>query len=68
MNTLGPIDDLQNIAPVPQQESRDNLGQDDFLTLMITQFQNQDPFEPMDNGEFLGQLARDSVCGTGAMF
>ncbi|MEL7186043.1 MAG: flagellar hook assembly protein FlgD, partial [Pseudomonadota bacterium] len=33
----------------------------DFLTLMITQFQNQDPFEPMDNGEFLGQLAQFST-------
>ncbi len=61
MNTLGPIDDLQNIAPVPQTESRDSLGQDDFLTLMITQFQNQDPFEPLDNGDFLGQLAQFST-------
>ena len=25
---------------------------------MITQFRNQDPFEPMDNGDFLGQLAQ----------
>ena len=35
-----------------------DLGQEDFLTLMIAQFRNQDPFEPMDNGEFLGQLAQ----------
>ena len=28
---------------------------------MITQFKNQDPFEPMDNGEFLGQLAQFST-------
>ena len=34
------------------------LGQQDFMTLMIAQFRNQDPFEPMDNGEFLGQLAQ----------
>ena len=25
---------------------------------MIAQFRNQDPFEPMDNGDFLGQLAQ----------
>jgi flagellar basal-body rod modification protein FlgD len=45
----------------PQQQSRTDLGQEDFLTLMITQFQNQDPFEPMDNGQFLGQLAQFST-------
>jgi len=28
------------------------------MTLMIAQFRNQDPFEPMDNGQFLGQLAQ----------
>ena len=54
-------DGLGGIAPPPQQARRDNLGQEDFLTLMITQFQNQDPFEPMDNGEFLGQLAQFST-------
>lgn len=49
------------LAPPPTQSSRDDLGQEDFLTLMITQFRNQDPFEPMDNGEFLGQLAQFST-------
>ena len=61
MNPLGTIEDFQSIAPVPEKKSNDSLGQDDFLTLMITQFQNQDPFEPMDNGEFLGQLAQFST-------
>lgn len=61
MPTISPIDDFQSFAPPPQQAARDNLGQDDFLTLMITQFRNQDPFEPMDNGEFLGQLAQFST-------
>jgi len=36
----------------------DSLGQEDFLALMIAQFRNQDPFKPMQNGEFLGQLAQ----------
>ncbi len=61
MPTIAPISDFQAFAPPPQQAERDNLGQSDFLTLMITQFQNQDPFEPMDNGEFLGQLAQFST-------
>lgn len=37
------------------------LGQEDFLALMITQIQNQDPFEPMENGDFLAQLAQFST-------
>ncbi|WP_018861680.1 MULTISPECIES: flagellar hook assembly protein FlgD [unclassified Thioalkalivibrio] len=39
----------------------DRLGQDDFLKLMVTQLQNQDPFEPMENGEFIGQMAQFST-------
>ncbi|MCC5810663.1 MAG: flagellar hook assembly protein FlgD [Ectothiorhodospiraceae bacterium] len=38
-------------------QGNSELGQDQFLKLMITQFQNQDPFQPMESGEFLGQLA-----------
>lgn len=34
------------------------LGLDTFLQLMVTQMNNQDPFEPMDNGDFLGQIAQ----------
>jgi flagellar basal-body rod modification protein FlgD len=61
MPTIAPTDNFQNFAPPPEQKARDSLGQEDFLTLMISQFQNQDPFEPMDNGEFLGQLAQFST-------
>ncbi|MGI9232469.1 MAG: flagellar hook assembly protein FlgD [Woeseiaceae bacterium] len=61
MTTLGSIDNFDNFAPPPEQKARDSLGQEDFLTLMISQFRNQDPFEPMDNGEFLGQLAQFST-------
>lgn len=52
------LDEVQPFAPPPQKERSTELGQEDFLTLMITQFRNQDPFEPMDNGDFLGQLAQ----------
>lgn len=37
---------------------KSDLGQDDFLHLMLTQLKNQDPFKPLDSGEFLGQLAQ----------
>ena len=55
------IDSSQGFAPPPERKAPDDLGQEDFLTLMITQFKNQDPFEPMDNGQFLGQLAQFST-------
>ncbi|ROR34908.1 flagellar hook assembly protein FlgD [Inmirania thermothiophila] len=46
----------------PPQESRsgprDRLGQEDFLRLMVTQLRNQDPFKPLQSGEFLGQIAQ----------
>ena len=38
-----------------------DLGQQDFLTLMTAQLQNQDPFAPMENGEFLAQMAQFST-------
>ena len=36
------------------------LGQGDFVKLMTTQLQQQDPFEPMDNKEMLAQMAQFS--------
>lgn len=38
-----------------------DLGQDDFLTLMTAQLKNQDPFAPMENGDFLAQMAQFST-------
>ena len=52
------LQDARIFAPPPERRQSDELGQEDFLTLMISQFRNQDPFEPMDNGDFLGQLAQ----------
>ncbi len=40
------------------EKPNDKLGQEDFLKLMITQLSNQDPFDPMESGDFLGQIAQ----------
>lgn len=45
-----------------------SLGQEEFLELMVAQVQNQDPFAPMENGDFIGQMAQfSSVDGINAM-
>ena len=36
------------------------MGQDEFLKLMITQMKNQDPTKPMDSNEFVSQMAQFS--------
>jgi len=46
------------------KKSPDRLGQAEFLNLMITQLKNQDPFSPMENGDFIAQMAQfSSVTG-----
>lgn len=37
------------------------LGQQDFLTLLVTQLKNQDPLSPMENDAFVAQLAQFST-------
>ena len=43
-----------------KKANKDTLGQSDFLKLMTTQLQNQDPFAPMENAEFIAQMAQFS--------
>ncbi len=33
------------------------LGKTEFLELLVTQLQNQDPMNPVDNQQFIAQLA-----------
>ena len=61
MNTIpdaAVLEELGLSKSVQNGARKTELGQEDFLTLMTTQLKNQDPFKPMENGEFLGQLAQ----------
>ncbi len=42
------------------QLTKNNMGQQEFLTLLVNQLQNQDPLNPMSNEEFAVQLAQFS--------
>lgn len=44
-----------------QPAAKKALGQEEFLDLMVAQLQNQDPFNPMESGDFLGQIAQFST-------
>ncbi|MBE5315986.1 MAG: flagellar hook assembly protein FlgD [Xanthomonadales bacterium] len=58
--------DLYTQLGVRQQASigpqrRTEMGQQDFLRLMTEQLKNQDPLKPMEQGEFIGQMAQFST-------
>jgi len=54
--------DIYNAARQnPQVQRSETLGQADFLKLMTEQLKHQDPLNPMDNKEFLGQMAQFST-------
>jgi flagellar basal-body rod modification protein FlgD len=44
-------------AASPAKTDGNSLGQDAFLKLLVTQLQHQDPSNPMDNSQFIAQLA-----------
>ncbi|NVJ62243.1 MAG: flagellar hook capping protein [Gammaproteobacteria bacterium] len=50
----------RNIAPASQGLQNNNISQEEFIKLFLAQLSFQDPLEPLDNSEFLAQLAQFS--------
>ncbi|MGC4375640.1 flagellar hook assembly protein FlgD [Fictibacillus sp. Mic-4] len=48
---------LSNYQKNERQTGTSALGKDDFLKILITQLQNQDPTSPMEDKEFISQMA-----------
>lgn len=48
-------------TPATKAVAGGNLGKDDFLKLLTTQLQHQDPMNPTDDTAFIGQMAQFSA-------
>lgn len=59
-SSANPFSALGLTREVPDQKKQE-LGQEDFLRLLLAQVQNQNPLEPQSNGEFLAQMAQFST-------
>ncbi|MEE4360541.1 MAG: flagellar hook capping FlgD N-terminal domain-containing protein [Pseudomonadales bacterium] len=58
MTTIGNALPAELFGSTTPAREQDELGQEEFLRLMITQLENQDPLKPMESGDFLGQIAQ----------
>lgn len=59
MNALEALKNLSGTSSVTATTSKNqSLGQNEFLKLMTTQMTHQDPTKPMDNAQFLSQMAQ----------
>lgn len=58
--TSTPITDLMSTMNAKKPTSTDSVSADTdkFMTLLVTQLQNQDPLNPMDNAQMTSQLAQ----------
>jgi len=52
--------ETSNTTAYARATGNSELGKNEFLKLLVTQLQNQDPMAPTDNTEFIAQLAQFS--------
>jgi flagellar basal-body rod modification protein FlgD len=52
---------IAQAQPVVAKAHKTTLDQSDFLALMSAQLKNQDPTKPVDNSEYVAQMAQFST-------
>lgn len=60
-----PVSSVSDIQSTRQLNN--NLGQDDFIKLFMSQLKAQDPLEPVNNQDFLAQMAQFSLLESSRM-
>ena len=60
-NTIDTSYMLSTYKEAKNKTGSSELGKDDFLKLLLTQLQNQDPTNPMNDTDFIAQMANFST-------
>lgn len=60
MQTQNAVDSFNKTLTVNGRKTNHELGKDDFLKILIAQLSNQDPTSPLENTEFIAQMAQFS--------
>ena len=58
MSTVDPTSGASNTDITTAAQKTSTVGKDEFLKLLVTQLQNQDPLDPVKNQDFIAQLAQ----------
>jgi len=61
MTTISSTSATPGAATPAPSSANGQLGKDDFLKLFVAQLQHQDPMNPMNDSEFMGQMAAFST-------
>ncbi|MBH5316638.1 flagellar hook capping protein [Paenibacillus sp. GSMTC-2017] len=56
--TVWPHYDKKNVLAAASRQPSDALGKDQFLSILVTQLRNQDPMQPMQDKDFIAQMAQ----------
>jgi flagellar basal-body rod modification protein FlgD len=61
MTSINSTTEIIKIEDLPKKADNGALGKDQFLKLFVAQLQHQDPMNPMNDSEFMAQMASFST-------
>jgi flagellar basal-body rod modification protein FlgD len=61
MTSINSSTEIIKVEDMPTKVDNGSLGKDQFLKLFVAQLQHQDPMNPMNDSEFMAQMASFST-------